>query len=176
MIKPLARLLLCALVLGASPMTRACGYDMAWDNPFQLSWPGSLDIAMATSAAISTDRLSPIPAIMGKEGFSRSYQWLNQLKGSLKDGQLPGNVSILLVDSGLWSRVRGKESLLLQTHTEGPVRQDRIMLTSEAGINALLSGQLSAAQATELGLLVIQDDLDDAFLKHLNKALALHNS
>jgi hypothetical protein len=131
---------------------------------------------MATAAAISDRKLDPVPKITGPNGFSRSYQWLNQLKGSLKDGQLPGNVSILLVDSGLWSRVRGKEALLLQTHTEGPARQDRIMLTSEAGINALLSGQLSASQATELGLLVIQDDPDDAFLKRLNKALALHSS
>ncbi|MFM5087459.1 hypothetical protein [Aeromonas media] len=170
------RLLLCTLATGPLPVAMACGYDAIYPNPFEQRWPGSLDVAMATAAAISDRNLDPVPKITGPDGFSRSYQWLNQLKGSLKGGQLPGNVSILLVDSGLWSRVRGKESLLLQTHTEGPVRQDRIMLTSEAGINALLSGQLSAAQATELGLLVIQDDPDDAFLKHLNNALALHNS
>lgn len=170
------RLLLCTLATGPLPVAMACGYDAIYPNPFEQRWLGSLDVAMATAAAISDRKLDPVPKITGPDGFSRSYQWLNQLKGSLKDGELPGNVSILLVDSGLWSRVRGKESLLLQTHTEGPARQDRIMLTSEAGINALLSGQLSAAQATELGLLVIQDDPDDAFLKHLNNALALHNS
>ncbi len=149
------RLLLCTLVTGPLPVAMACGYDAIYPNPFEQHWPGSLDVAMATAAAISDRKLDPVPKITGPDGFSRSYQWLNQLKGSLKDGELPGNVSILLVDSGLWSRVRGKESLLLQTHTEGPVRQDRIMLTSEAGINALLSDQLSASQATELGLLVI---------------------
>jgi hypothetical protein len=176
MSKLAVRLLLCAMATGPLPLAMACGYDAIYPNPFEQSWPGSLDVAMATAAAISDRKLDPVPKITGPDGFSRSYQWLNQLKGSLKDGQLPGNVSILLVDSGLWSRVRGKESLLLQTHTEGPARQDRIMLTSEAGINALLSGQLSASQATELGLLVIQDDPDDAFLKRLNKALALHSS
>jgi len=157
-------------------VARACGYDAIYPNPFEQSWPGSLDVAIATAAAISSQALAPVPKITGQEGFSRSYQWLNQLKGTLKGGQLPGNVSILLVDSGLWSRVRGKESLLLQTHTEGPASQDRIMLTSEAGINALLSGQLSASQATELGLLVISDDPDDALLKSLNKALTLQGS
>lgn len=170
------RLLLCTMATGPLPVAMACGYDAIYPNPFEQSWPGSLDVAMATAAAISDRKLDPVPKITGPDGFSRSYQWLNQLKGSLKDGQLPGNVSILLVDSGLWSRVRGKESLLLQTHTEGPARQDRIMLTSEAGINALLSGQLSASQATELGLLVITDDPDNAFLKTLNRALTQQGS
>ncbi len=172
MIKPLARLLLCALVLGASPTTRACGYDMAWDNPFQLSWPGSLDIAMATSAAISTDRLSPIPAIMGKEGFSRSYQWLNQLRASLKTTGIPGNVSILLVDSGLWSRLRGKQTLLLQSHTQGPVEGDRVVLLSEAAIDALLAGRLSASAAVALGVMRIDEDAGGVLLQRLDQALA----
>lgn len=170
------RLLLCTLVTGPLPVARACGYDAIYPNPFEQRWPGSLDVAIATAAAISSQALAPVPKITGPDGFSRSYQWLNELKGTLKGGQLPGNVSILLVDSGLWSRVRGKESLLLQTHTEGPARQDRIMLTSEAGINALLSGQLSASQATELGLLVITDDPDNAFLKTLNRALTQQGS
>lgn len=172
MSKLAVRLLLCAMATGPVPLAMACGYDAIYPNPFEQSWPGSLDVAMATAAAISDRKLDPVSKITGPDGFSRSYQWLNQLKGSLKDGQLPGNVSILLVDSGLWSRVRGKESLLLQAHTEGPARQDRIMLTSEAGIQALLSGQLSVAQAKQLGLLVIEDDPDDAFSQSLDRALS----
>lgn len=172
MSKLAVRLLCCAMATGPLPVAMACGYDAIYPNPFEQSWPGSLDIAMATAAAISQQALSPVPKIVGPDGFTRSYQWLNQLKGTLRDSPLPGNVSILLVDSGLWSRVRGKEVLLLQTHTKGPAERDRIVLTSEAGIQALLSGQLSVSQAKQLGLLVIQDDPDDAFSQSLDRALS----
>lgn len=172
MSKLAVRLLFCAMATGPAPLAMACGYDAIYPNPFEQSWPGSLDIAIATATAVSSQDLAPVTKMVGPDGFNRSYQWLNQLKGVLKQDVLPGNVSILLVDSGLWSRVRGKEVLLLQTHTKGPAKRDRVVLTSEAGIQALLSGQLSVAQAKQLGLLVIEDDPDDAFSQSLDRALS----
>ena len=88
MSKLTVRLLLCAMVTGPVPLAMACGYDAIYPNPFEQSWPGSLDVAMATAAAISDRKLDPVPKITGPDGFSRSYQWLNQLKGSLKDAML----------------------------------------------------------------------------------------
>lgn len=177
MSRRLARLLVCGLlVVGVSPTTRACGYDMAWDNPFQLSWPGSFDVALATATAISANKLDPIPAITGKEGFGRSYQWLNQLRSTLKTTGIPGNVSILLVDSGLWSRLRGKQTLLLQSHTQGPLEGDRVMLLSEAAIDALLAGRLLAKEALDLGVMRVNNDADGAFLQQLDQALATRSA
>ena len=51
MSKLTVRLLLCAMVTGPVPLAMACGYDAIYPNPFEQSWPGSLDVAMATAAA-----------------------------------------------------------------------------------------------------------------------------
>ncbi|MGY3945534.1 hypothetical protein [Aeromonas tecta] len=152
--------------------TMACGYDMLVGDPFALSWPGSLDIAIATADAISTRQISQIPALDGGEGFVRAQQWLRQLKEDLQRADLPGGFSILLVDSGLWSKMRGKEVLLLQLHSPPPTPTDRVVMVSEAGLNALLSKQISVDQAQQLGVLSLPQDPDNQLSLLLHKALA----
>ncbi|MDH0344921.1 hypothetical protein [Aeromonas dhakensis] len=136
-------------------MGQTCGYDALYPNPFEQSWPGALDVAMATAAAVNDDRVARLPTLTGEAGFTRSQAWLRTLKSRFQQAGVRGGVSILLVDSGLWSRLRGKESLLLQLHTAGPHPRDRMMLLSEAALDALLAGTLTIEEALQLGVVAL---------------------
>ncbi|WP_421188070.1 hypothetical protein [Aeromonas enteropelogenes] len=154
-------------------MGQTCGYDALYPNPFEQSWPGTLDVAMATAAAVNDDRLARLPPLTGEAGFTRSQAWLQALKSRFQQAGVRGGVSILLVDSGLWSRLRGKESLLLQLHTPGPHADDRVMLLSEAALDALLAGTLTIETAVQLGVVTLQGE-DGKQLQHdLHQALSL---
>ncbi|MFM5441292.1 hypothetical protein ACET9K_17730 [Aeromonas enteropelogenes] len=153
-------------------MGQTCGYDALYPNPFEQSWPGTLDVAMATAAAVNDDRLARLPPLTGEAGFTRSQAWLQSLKSRFQQAGVRGGVSILLVDSGLWSRLRGKESLLLQLHTPGPHADDRVMLLSEAALDALLAGTLTIETAVQLGVVTLQGE-DGKQLQHdLHQALS----
>lgn len=153
-------------------MGQTCGYDALYPNPFEQSWPGTLDVAMATAAAVNDDRLARLPPLTGETGFTRSQAWLQALKNRFQQAGVRGGVSILLVDSGLWSRLRGKESLLLQLHTPGPHADDRVMLLSEAALDALLAGTLTIETAVQLGVVTLQGE-DGKQLQHdLHQALS----
>lgn len=153
-------------------MGQTCGYDALYPNPFEQSWPGALDVAMATAAAVNGDRLARLSPLTGEAGFTRSQAWLQALKNRFQQAGVRGGVSILLVDSGLWSRLRGKESLLLQLHTPGPHADDRVMLLSEAVLDALLAGTLTIETAVQLGVVTLQGE-DGKQLQHdLHQALS----
>ncbi|WP_421227456.1 hypothetical protein [Aeromonas enteropelogenes] len=153
-------------------MGQTCGYDALYPNPFEQSWPGTLDVAMATAAAVNGDRLARLSPLTGEAGFTRSQAWLQALKNRFQQAGVRGGVSILLVDSGLWSRLRGKESLLLQLHTPGPHADDRVMLLSEAALDALLAGTLTIETAVQLGVVTLQGE-DGKQLQHdLHQALS----
>lgn len=164
----------CMTLLCLTPgMGQTCGYDALYPNPFEQSWPGTLDVAMATAAAVNDDRLARLPPLTGEAGFTRSQAWLQALKSRFQQAGVRGGVSILLVDSGLWSRLRGKESLLLQLHTPGPHADDRVMLLSEAALDALLAGTLTIETAVQLGVVTLQGE-DGKQLQHdLHQALSL---
>ncbi|WP_279460827.1 hypothetical protein [Aeromonas dhakensis] len=136
-------------------MGQTCGYDALYPNPFEQSWPGALDVAMATAAAVNDERVARLPSLTGEAGFARSQAWLQTLKSRFQQAGVRGGVSILLVDSGLWSRLRGKESLLLQLHTAGPHPRDRMMLLSEVALDALLTGTLTIEEALRLGVVAL---------------------
>ncbi|MBL0456775.1 hypothetical protein JD499_06085 [Aeromonas enteropelogenes] len=153
-------------------MGQTCGYDALYPNPFEQSWPGALDVAMATAAAVNDDRLARLSPLTGEAGFTRSQAQLQALKSRFQQAGVRGGISILLVDSGLWSRLRGKESLLLQLHTPGPHADDRVMLLSEAALDALLAGTLTIETAVQLGVVTLQGE-DGKQLQHdLHQALS----
>lgn len=152
-------------------MGQTCGYDALYPNPFEQSWPGTLDVAMATAAAVNDDRLTRLPPLTGEAGFARSQAWLQALKSRFQQVGVRGGVSILLVDSGLWSRLRGKESLLLQLHTAGPYPKDRMMLLSEAALDALLAGTLTIEEALRLGVVDLPGEEDRQLQHDLHLAL-----
>ncbi|WP_421179706.1 hypothetical protein [Aeromonas enteropelogenes] len=164
---------MCMTLLCLIPgMGQTCGYDALYPNPFEQSWPGALDVAMATAAAVNGDRLARLSPLTGEAGFTRSQAWLQALKNRFQQAGVRGGISILLVDSGLWSRLRGKESLLLQLHTPGPHADDRVMLLSEAALDALLAGTLTIETAVQLGVVTLQGEDGKQLLHDLHQALS----
>ncbi|MFM5075802.1 hypothetical protein ACEUB6_23175, partial [Aeromonas hydrophila] len=92
----------CMILLCLIPgMGQSCGYDALYPNPFEQSWPGTVNIAMATATAVSREQLPPLAALTGEAGFSRSQAWLQTLKSRLQQAGIGGGISILLIDSGL---------------------------------------------------------------------------
>jgi hypothetical protein len=97
--------------------------------------------------------------------YHKVVRRLEGLRGSLARG-MPHQVfsvrpfSVLLVESGLWSRyVPGASDVAMTVHTDGPGAYDAVVLTSEAVIAALAAGTITVDDAWRRGLVVIEDPL-----------------
>ncbi len=147
----------------------ACGYDAQMNNPFTLAFPGSLTVALATQSAIAQELIPAIPSLAGPAGLARSVRWLEQFRAQLEAQQYQGQLSILLVDSGLWSRMSdsntsimaandllaASQRLRLETHSSPP-NNETVLITSEATLAAVLSGEISLQAAKAAGLVRLQ--------------------
>jgi hypothetical protein len=81
------------------------------------------------------------------------------------------SMAVLLVESGLWTRyTRTAEGITPQVHVAGPDPVDAVIVTSEAVITAVLAGRLTARQAFDRGLIVV-----DGPAKAAREAEALFN-
>ncbi|MCG6414401.1 hypothetical protein K6U63_12170, partial [Vibrio fluvialis] len=58
--------------LSASPLSWACSYDGQFSNPFAESYPGALDVAMATQDALNTQTISVPTKLEGEKGLRRT--------------------------------------------------------------------------------------------------------
>ena len=62
--------------------------------------------------------------------------------------------SLVLVGPGLWSHFHMTSGgVLANYHTEGPLAGNAVVLTHATALRAMLAGNLSIEQATELGLI-----------------------
>ncbi|MBA5761678.1 hypothetical protein H2O73_04895 [Vibrio sp. 404] len=145
----------CSWILGLSAFCLsfplyACSYDGQPSNPFTESYPGSLDIAFATSAAVDNKQISIVDELEGQKGLRRVSWWL-KLMLDQHGNELQSVSYIYLVDSHLWSQVVGSS---IRIHAS-PVMGDRssVLMLSEAALYALVGGQVDFAQALELGII-----------------------
>ena len=89
---------------GASLPLQACSYDGQFNNPFKESFPGALDIAIATQEAVSEKQLEHLQLLDGAQGLRRVSWWLT-LMAKQNTTALESVSYIYLVDSHLWSKV-----------------------------------------------------------------------
>ncbi|AGQ93876.1 hypothetical protein [Vibrio parahaemolyticus] len=61
----------------ASPTSWSCSYDGLFANPFSESYPGALDVSIATQLAIRSQSMKPLELIEGEAGLRRASWWLN---------------------------------------------------------------------------------------------------
>ncbi|WP_432719828.1 hypothetical protein R0381_003667 [Jeongeupia wiesaeckerbachi] len=177
MMKASPHLLACMLLAGLSGQSAyACGYDAQIDNPFTVSYPGSLGVALATHRALADGKLATIPTSAGEAGLERSVQMVKQLHARLETSQYGGSFYLLLVNAGMWSSFGMADTaaqadhaghahadhahetgahLGLATHIEAPSidASSPVVITSEATLAALLSGALDVPAAREAGLM-----------------------
>ncbi|QKE64108.1 hypothetical protein HNE05_12370 [Aquipseudomonas campi] len=149
-----------ALLLGsASPMTRGCGYDgMAVD--LTTAHPASLSVALAIHDAYQAKLLTKPIALQGGFGMRRAQIMLEKLRVALAPIAMGERFSLLLIEPGLWAHFDGTGAELRVTlHVAAPAADERVVITGEGVLLALVQGKLGADQALQAGLIQMQATL-----------------
>lgn len=150
-----------ALMLTAFPQVHACGLEPALKGGFTISYPGSLDVAVAVADARREGLLPPAgsEAVANEMLLQQMLADLRRLQtrlnssGVLASGEGAAPFSLVLVGPGLWSHYfRTQGGILARYHINGPL-SDNVVLTHHAVLRALLNGELGTDQAIELGLI-----------------------
>ncbi|WP_105901243.1 hypothetical protein [Vibrio gangliei] len=140
--------LLTALLTSASPFTWACSYDGLFTNPFAESFPGALDVAIATQEAIQSNQIKMPKRLTGTPGLQRASWWLNLMVKNHPN--LPANTYIYLVDTQLWSKY--DENKKLTVHANPPENDANIVLVSETALYNITNHNLKLDKAMQLGM------------------------
>lgn len=136
--------------LTASSLTWACSYDGQFSNPFTQSYPGSIEVAIATQHAVLGRQLANPEALPGNQGLRRVTWWLQLIAD--QEPTLPEKAYIYLVDSHLWSQVTANSSI--DIHVPEPTAAGQVFLMSEAALQAVVTNKLSLREAQALGVIV----------------------
>lgn len=140
--------LLILVSLATSLPARACSYEGQFNNPFTESFPGSLDVAIATQQAIE-DGLTPAPSLQGQQGLRQASWWLKLLAKQWKS-ELGSETFVYLVDSHLWSEYKADYGMTV--HTQAANTDQKVLLISEAALYHLVAKELSFTRAQQLGI------------------------
>lgn len=135
----------------ASPVTWACSYDGLFTNPFSESYPGALDVSIATQLAIRSKSMQPLRSIEGQAGLRRAIWWLNLMTRNNLD--LPKGAYVYVVDRQLWSRI-SETGNSIEVHVSPPTDIVKVLQISEAALHNLISNQITIGRAHELGVLI----------------------
>jgi hypothetical protein len=143
----------------------ACGFDGLIGDKFSAQHPKSLPVAFAITDAVGSGiigkgALEPIQP--GQKGYWRAMTRLANFAALLGDrtdsSRLP-NVSILLIDSQLWTRLRGGSTgFEIEAHARGPELGDAVIVTNEFILAAIIEGDLSAGRALQIGVVAVDGD------------------
>ncbi|HHF2906450.1 TPA: hypothetical protein ACPJZ5_004286 [Vibrio diabolicus] len=133
----------------ASPTSWACSYDGLFTNPFSESYPGALDVSIATQLAIRSQSMKPLELIEGEAGLRRASWWLNLMVKANPD--LSAGSYVYVVDRQLWSRISESDHSI-EVHVSPPTKSAQVLQISEAALHSLISEQITIDQARELGV------------------------
>lgn len=134
----------------ASPTSWACSYDGLFTNPFSESYPGALDVSIATQLAIRSQSMKPLELIEGEAGLRRASWWLNLMVKANPD--LSAGSYVYVVDRQLWSRI-SESDYSIEVHVSPPTESAQVLQLSEAALHNLISEQITIDQARELGVI-----------------------
>ncbi len=147
-------------------MAIACGFDGLIGDQFSAQHAKSLSVAFAISdgvaaGAIGKGALAPIEP--GQRGYWRAMMRLQQFAEALSrpvaaPKKLP-QISVLLIDSRLWTRLRADASgYAIEAHATGPAPGDVVIVTNEFVLAALIDGSLDARRALDIGVVAVDGD------------------
>lgn len=137
----------------ASQPVLACSYDGQFNNPFAESYPGSLDVALATREAIISKKINRPQKLSGVQGLARAQWWLNLLHRKWP-AELDEVSYIYLVDSQLWSQ---RQSGQLKIHVPAPDDTQSVLLLSEAALAALIGNEINFEQANAMKIIIAME-------------------
>ena len=151
--------------------TFACGLEPSLKGGFTVSYPGSLDVAVAVARARSAGALPPIdPDAASNDVLLREMITdLRKLRSRLKAGRVADargpaeSFSLVLVGPGLWSHFHmSPGNVLARYHVDGPLEGKVVVLTHQFVLEALLRGSLTAEAALDRGLLAFSGNGADS--------------
>ncbi|ELH0894952.1 hypothetical protein Q2Y23_002747 [Vibrio fluvialis] len=148
--KLMSAFLTAVCTLSASPLSWACSYDGQFSNPFAESYPGALDVAMATQEALNTQTISVPTKLEGEKGLRRATWWLHLLVSQNSDALMDSY--IYLVDSQLWAHYDANSKLTV--HSLPPEANQKVMQLTEIALHNIVSKKLSLKHAEKLGLVL----------------------
>lgn len=152
-----------AVLLAAALVPRVsigCGFHGQLPD-LAAAHPRSLGVAFAVRDAFDASVLQPLPPAPPALGLVRATRLLHQFSPLLPSavgadvGAGAQTVTVLLVESGLWTRYAiSADGVRVEPHVDGPRAGEHVLVTSEAALQAMVAGQLDTARAQALGLLV----------------------
>lgn len=153
---------LVAAMSAPCPDARGCGFHGLLPDGFGASHPRSLDVAFAVRDAVAAgvmDESAVASRLSGPAGYARANLRMGALRRRLaaadRAAAAPA-VSVLLVDSNLWTRlVPGARGYEMSAHAPGPTEGDAIVVTHEAVLAAVLGRRLASDVAFDRGLLIV---------------------
>ncbi|WOO27787.1 hypothetical protein R1T29_00625 [Vibrio parahaemolyticus] len=135
------------LLLSADPL-RACTFDGVFTNPFTESYPGALDVALATQREVSKGTFT-VPVLReGRAGLQQTSWWLKLFNTDLRVAQMK-EVYFYVIDSHLWAK---KTTDRLEIHVAKPTQPKKVLIVSAAALSSLASDQISYQDALALGV------------------------
>jgi len=161
-----ARWMTTAVAAVVAPVAMACGFDGLLGDQFSAQHAKSLPVAFAISDAVAAGAIGKgalAPIEPGQKGYWRAMTRLQELaqtlSGDADKRATPPNVAVLLIDSRLWTRLRGGPSgYEIEAHAPGPAPEDVVIVTNEFVLAALLDGSLAAPRALNIGVLAIDGE------------------
>lgn len=144
------------------PGVNACGLEPVIGGGFSVSYPGSLNVAVAVASARRNGILTPASReiIPNEVLLQQMLSDLRLLKLHLDKGKdaLPTsaneNFSLVLIGPGLWSHFHlTGTSVHAEYHTDGPIGGETVVVTHHTVLQELLDGDLDIDKALQLGLI-----------------------
>ncbi len=148
-----------------APIAAACGFDGLIGDQFSAQHPRSLPVAFANNDSVAAgliDKGALAPIQAGQTGYWRALARLEHFAALLAEtadqGKLP-HVSVLLIDSQLWTRLRaGPAGYQIEPHARGPAPGDTVVVTNEFVLAAITEGRLSARLALDIGVVAVDGE------------------
>jgi hypothetical protein len=164
--------LLVSSVLSGAPIggAAACGFDSILGNSFSAMHPKSIGVALAIRNAVEAgalDRSATDPIAPGSAGYWRAVKHLNAFQRLLAaapdHAEVRTAITVLLIDSGLWTRLTPKAGGFDMTvHVDSARPDDVVVVTNEAVLATVLERRLAPEAALGRGVLAIDGATDAA--------------
>ena len=158
-----APLFLAMLLWGSlNDAANSCGFDSPLGDGFSAMHPRSIAVAVAIRDAVDAGVVEHSvldPIVPGAAGYWRAVQHLNALQRLVAAGRTatPSPISVLFIDSNLWSRLSPSlQGLDIAVHMADKQPGDAVIVTSEAILAAVLDDRLPIAAALDYGLIAIE--------------------
>ncbi len=161
-------LLLAALTTSSPQVAHACIYHGSMAADYALARPHAIYVELAAHQAIRDGTLASPPAAAPPAlAALRVNRWLRDVASVLnttskKNDSTGVTFALLVADAGLWSRYRvDGESGHIDIHVPGPDSERVVIVTNEAVLAALATGQMRAKTAIQKGMIAIVGEDED---------------